>query len=96
MMSTNGAEHVSSTVSIDVGVVSSDSIAPSCIEKFVGLAEEVSISKRWSNEMVASVVAHHILGKWMVGIPKEVGISGDTTLAPVGTVVSGWLPGESI
>jgi hypothetical protein len=65
-------------------------------EEFVGLAEEVSVSEGWSDEMESSIIAHHVVSERMSGIPKEVGISGDSTLAPVGTVIFGWLPGESI
>merc|ERR1711990_901833 len=45
--------------------------------------------------MPGTDVAHHIGGLSVYFIIPEVGISGDTTLAPVGTVVSGCVPGES-
>jgi len=57
---------------------------------------EVSISKGWSDEMPGTDVAHHISGLSVSGIIPEVGVSGNTTLAPVGTVVSGNLPGEAV
>merc|ERR1719473_498869 len=56
---------------------------------------EVTVSERWFDEMPGTDVAHHVLGFSMTVIIPEVGVSGDTTLAPVGTVVSGVAPGVS-
>merc|ERR1712072_14802 len=46
--------------------------------------------------MESSEVAHHVGSFSVVGVKPEVRISGNTTLAPVGTMISCWLPGESI
>lgn len=57
---------------------------------------EESISDGWSDVMESTDVAHHIGGFTVVGIIPEVGVSGDTSLAPVGTVIFGCLPAESV
>lgn len=96
MVSTNGAEHISGFVSIDISIMSTNSIAPSVVEESPGMSMNMTISEGWSNEMPGTDVAHHVCGLSVLSVIPEVGVSGDTTLAPVGTVVSGWLPGESI
>jgi len=95
-MSFPGAEDVIGSVGVDVSVSGSIGIAPSTGEEFVGSGVEVSVSERWSDEMVGTDIAHHVLGFLMVVVIPEVGVSGDTTLAPSSTVVVGGLPGESV
>jgi len=89
------ADEVVDTVAVDVSVLGTGSIAPGATEDLPGVGVEVTVSEGWSDEMISTEVAHHVLGLGVVGVIPEVGVSGDSTLAPVGTVVDGWAPGIS-
>jgi len=87
------ADKVIDTVAVDVSVLGADGIAPWAVEKFPGVGVEVTVSEGWSDEMILTDVAHHVGGLGVSGIIPEVGVSGDSTLAPVGTVIDAWAPG---
>jgi hypothetical protein len=89
MAATDGAEEVVDTVAVDVSVVGTSGIAPASGEDFPGVAVEVTVSEGWSDEMEGTGVAHHVCGFGVSGIIPEVGVSCDSTLAPVGTMVDG-------
>jgi len=88
-------DKVIDTVAVDVSVLGAGGIAPSLGEDFPGVGVEVTVSEGWSDEMIATDVAHHVCGLGVSGIIPEVGVSGESTLAPVGTVIGGWAPGEA-
>jgi len=94
-MSLDGADKIIDTVGVNVSVVGASGIAPSAAEEFPGVGVEVTISEGWSNEMPGTDVAHHVGGLAVGGIEPEVGVSGDSTFAPVGTVPGGWSPREA-
>jgi len=64
-------------------------IAPSEVKESPGLGVEISITKRWSDEMPSTDIAHHVCGCLVVEVHPEVGIFGPTTFAPVCTVILG-------
>ena len=86
VVSLEGAEDIIDTVGVNVSVVGGVHVAP-VVEGLPGVAVEVTVSEGWSDEMHFLVVTDHIFGLWMNGIIPEVGVSGDSTLAPVGTVI---------
>merc|ERR1712021_64165 len=88
------ADSIIDTVSVDISVLGVVHVAP-VADGLPGVAVEVTVSKGWSDEMHSLVVTDHIFGLWMSGIIPEVGVSGDSTLAPVATVIDGWAPCES-
>jgi len=61
-------------------------VAP-VVDGLPGAFVEVTVSEGWSDVMHPPDVTDHIFGLWMSGIIPEVGVSGDSTLAPVGTVI---------
>jgi len=89
MAAADGAEEVVDTVAVDVSVVGTGGIAPASSEEFPGVAVEATVSEGWSDEMEGTGVAHHVCGFGVRGIIPEVGVSCDSTLAPVGTMVDG-------
>jgi len=95
MASLEGAEDIIDAVGVDVSVVDSIHIAPAA-EGLPGFGMEVTVSEGWSNVMHSTcLVAKHVFGSGVSGIIPEVGVSGDSTLAPVGTVVDRWAPGKA-
>jgi len=90
MVSFNRAENVIDTVAVDISVMGTGSIAPASSlkgEGFPGLVMEFTVSEGWSDEMLCTDVAHHVCGFGVSCVIPEVGVSGDSTLAPVGTVI---------
>jgi len=87
MVSIDGAEKVIDTVAVDISVMGTGSIAPATSKDFPGLAMEFTVSEGWSDVMECTDVAHHVCGSGVSGVIPEVGVSGDSTLAPVGTVI---------
>jgi len=85
------ADKIIDTVSIDISVLSVVHVAP-VLDGRPWFWREMTVSEGWSDEMQLLPVTNHIFGLWMSGIILEVGVSGDSTLAPVGTVIDGWAP----
>jgi len=91
MVSFPWADDIINTIAVNIGIMSVVHVAP-VGEGLPSFAVEVSVSEWWSDVMILLVVTDHIFGLFMSGIIPEVGVSSDSTLAPVGTVIDGWAP----
>ena len=88
MVSINRAEKVIDTIAVDISVLGTGSIAPATGEDFPVLTSlQITVSIIFSDVMECTDVAHHVCGSGVSGVIPEVGVSGDSTLAPVGTVI---------
>lgn len=94
MVSLVGAEDIIDAVGVNVSVVGTLHVAP-VGEGLPGVRVEVTVTERWLDEMHGLVVAKHVFCSGVCSVIPEVGVSGDSTFAPVGTVPGGWSPREA-
>jgi len=88
-----GADHIIDAVGVNVSVVGTLHVAP-VGEGLPGVGVEVTVTERWLDEMHGLVVAKHVFCSGVSSVIPEVGVSGDSTLTPVHTVVDGWAKGS--
>jgi len=95
MVSLERAEDIIDTVGVNVSIVGGVHVTP-VVEGLPGLGVEFTVSEGWFDVMHGLDVTKHIFGFWVNGIIPEVGVSSNSTFAPVGTVIDAWAPSINI
>jgi len=96
VVSLEGAEDIIDTVGVNVSIVGGVHVAIPVVEGLPGLSVEFTVSEGWFDKMLGLDVTKHIFGFWVNGIIPEVGVSSNSTFAPVGTVIDAWAPSINI